>query len=150
MSEAFYLLGQAGEGVAGTESGSAPAATEGGVAAEGQTQTTTTEPGGQEGQEVSPKPEGLGMWLPLLLMVVVVYFFLFRGPKKQQKQHKQMLEALKKGDRIRSIGGIVGTVVDVREDEVVVKIDENTNTKMRFVRSAISTVYQQEDQEAQS
>ena len=150
MSEALYLLGQAGEGATGAESGSAPAETEGGVAAEGQAQTTTTEPGDQQPETVPPgKPEGLAMWWPLLLMGVVVYFFLFRGPKKQQKQHKQMLAALTKGDRIRTIGGIVGTVVDVREDEVVVKIDENTNTKMRFVRSAISTVYQ-EDQEAKS
>jgi len=48
-----------------------------------------------------------------------------------------MLAALKKGDKVTSIGGIVGTIMDVREDEVVVKVDEGNNIRMRFARWAI-------------
>ena len=48
-----------------------------------------------------------------------------------------MLAALKKGDKVTSIGGIVGTIMDVREDEVVVKVDENNNVRMRFARWAV-------------
>ena len=69
----------------------------------------------------------------------------FKGPQKKQKKHRDMLDNLKKNDRIRTIGGIVATVVDVRDDEVVVKIDESNNTKMRFVRQAISAVITDED-----
>ncbi len=51
-----------------------------------------------------------------------------------------MVAALKKNDRVRTIGGILGTVLDVRDDEIVLKIDEATNTKMRIVPSAVATV----------
>jgi preprotein translocase subunit YajC len=136
----YLLLGQAGAET--SNSGQAAPAAPG---AEGpgasQTQTQTQQSGKADPNTAAPaKPGGMSMWLPLLLMGVVLYFFMFRGPRKQQKQHQQMLEAMKKGDRVRTIGGIIGTVVDLRDDEVVVKIDEATNTKMRVVRSAISKV----------
>ena len=63
------------------------------------------------------------------------------GPKrKQERQRKDMLSNLKRGDRVQTIGGILGTVIDVRDSEVVLKVDESTNTKMRFARSAIHRV----------
>jgi preprotein translocase subunit YajC len=51
-----------------------------------------------------------------------------------------MVQSLKKNDRVRTIGGILGTVMDVRDDEIVLKIDEATNTKMRVIPAAIATV----------
>jgi preprotein translocase subunit YajC len=51
-----------------------------------------------------------------------------------------MLNSLQKNTRIRTIGGIIGTVVDVRDDEIILKIDESNNTKIRVLRNAISTV----------
>jgi preprotein translocase subunit YajC len=48
-----------------------------------------------------------------------------------------MLSALAKGDKVTSIGGICGTVVEVRDDELVVKVDENNNMRLRFARWAI-------------
>lgn len=71
------------------------------------------------------------------LLFVVMYFVLFRGPRKKQQQHNTMVQTLKKNDRVRTIGGILGTVVDVRDDDVVLKIDESTNTKIHIVKSAI-------------
>jgi preprotein translocase subunit YajC len=62
---------------------------------------------------------------------------LFRGPRKKQQQHKQMIQSLSKNDRIQTIGGIIGTVVDVRDDEITLKIDESNNTKIKIIRSAI-------------
>ncbi|OQA01834.1 MAG: preprotein translocase subunit YajC [Planctomycetes bacterium ADurb.Bin412] len=118
----------------------APAAPQG---TDTQTGTQTAAPGEQPPADVQPKPKQ-SMWemmLPMLLIFAVFYLFMFRGPKKKQQQHQQMLSALKKNDRIRTIGGIIGTVVDVRDEEVVIKIDEATNTKMRIVRSAISKVF---------
>lgn len=78
--------------------------------------------------------------LPILLMIGVFYFIMFRGQRKEQKKSADMLAAIKKGDRVQTIGGILGTVADVRDDEIVVKVDESNNIKMRFVRGAIKTV----------
>jgi len=67
-----------------------------------------------------------------------MYLILFRGPRKKQQQHKQMIQTLAKNDRIQTIGGIIGTVVDIKDDEITLKIDESNNTKIKIVRSAIS------------
>ena len=111
---------------------------------ENQTSGTKIPAPGEPGQELE-KDQAKSIFdnpfIPIILMCVVMYFFLFRGPRKKQRQHKQMLGAMKKNDRVKTIGGIIGTVVEVREQEVVLKIDETNNVKMHFARSAISTVY---------
>ncbi len=71
------------------------------------------------------------------LMVVVMYMLFFRGPRKKQQQHKKMVQTLEKNDKVRTIGGIIGTVVDVKDDEVTLKIDESNNTKIKILSSAI-------------
>lgn len=84
---------------------------------------------------------------PIWLMVIVLlifYFFVIRSKRNQDRQRKGMLSQLKRGDRIQTIGGLLGTVVEAREGEVVVKVDESNNTKVRFVRSAIHRVVEEE------
>jgi preprotein translocase subunit YajC len=84
---------------------------------------------------------------PMYVLVVVFVVFIFmqmKSKRSQEKQREQLLDALKKGDRVRTIGGMLGTVVEVRENEVVVKVDETNNTKVRFVRSAIHVVVEGE------
>ena len=76
----------------------------------------------------------------VLLMLGVFYFMLFRGGRKDKKAREEMLNAVAKNDRVLTIGGIVGTVVSVRDDEVVIKVDESTNTKITIVRSAMRKV----------
>ncbi|NQV32986.1 MAG: preprotein translocase subunit YajC [Phycisphaeraceae bacterium] len=71
------------------------------------------------------------------LMIVMMYFMMVRGPKKKQKQHTDMVKGLSKNDRIRTVGGIIGTVIEVKGEEVVLKIDESNNTKIRIAASAI-------------
>ena len=88
--------------------------------------TTTKKP-------VSP----LIQFAPLILIFVVMYLIMMRGPRKQQQQHKQMVQTLARNDRVRTIGGILGTVVDIKEDEVTLKIDESNNTKIKISTSAI-------------
>ncbi len=75
----------------------------------------------------------------IAIMAVAMYFLLFRGPRKKQQQHKQMVQKLQKNDRIRTIGGIIGTVIDVKDDEITLKVDESNNTKIKIVPSAIGT-----------
>ena len=77
---------------------------------------------------------------PLILGIVILYFFVFRAKKKQDQQKKDLLKSLTRGQRVQTIGGIIGTVVEAREDEVVVKVDESTNTKIKFSRNAIHRV----------
>lgn len=79
---------------------------------------------------------------PILIMVVVFYFFLIRPQQKRQKQVSQMQQNLAKGDQIITIGGLHGTVDAIDEDVVVIKINENN--RLRFDRSAIRSVVQQE------
>lgn len=86
----------------------------------------------------APTPRSpLMQFLPFILIFVVMYFLLFRGPRKKQQQHKQMVQSLARNDRVQTIGGIIGTVVDIKEDEITLKVDESNNTKIKILRSAI-------------
>jgi preprotein translocase subunit YajC len=111
------------------------------VTAEDTTETTTTvqaDPNGPGGNQVRRSPMGsYTYWLFLGLMFVMMYFILFRGPRKKQQQHKQMVQSLAKNDKVRTIGGIIGTVVDIKDDEITLKIDESNNTKIKVLPSAI-------------
>jgi preprotein translocase subunit YajC len=77
-------------------------------------------------------------FFPLILIVVIFYFFIIRPQSKKQKEAQRMLSAIKKGDRVVTIGGIHGVVQAVKEGTVVVKVDEDT--KIEFTRGAISQV----------
>jgi preprotein translocase subunit YajC len=83
-------------------------------------------------------PNMLVQFLPFIAIIAIFYFLIIRPQNKKQKETQKMLSALKKGDRVITIGGINGTIQSVREKTVVVKVDDNT--KIEFLRSAISTV----------
>ncbi|MEE8169101.1 MAG: preprotein translocase subunit YajC [Phycisphaerae bacterium] len=80
------------------------------------------------------------MLFPLAAMGLIFWLIFFRPRAKEQKQFKAMLANLKKGDRVMTIGGILGTVVNLKDDEITLKVDESTNTKMTFTRSSIKNV----------
>jgi preprotein translocase subunit YajC len=79
----------------------------------------------------------------IVLLFAVMYFILFRGPKKRQQQQDQLVKALKKNDRVQTIGGILGTVLEVTDTEITLKVDESNNTKIRVLPSAINKVIEQ-------
>jgi len=84
-----------------------------------------------------------GQWGFMIIIIggmLLMLFWSSRSRRKQEAKHRDMLSALKKGDKIVTIGGIVGTVIEVRADEVTIKVDETNNVRMKFVRSAIRTV----------
>ena len=69
---------------------------------------------------------GIGQFVPLILIFVIFYFFLIRPQQKKAKEHKAMIESLKKGDKIVTSGGITGTITRVVDtDKVEVEIAEN-------------------------
>lgn len=86
------------------------------------------------------QPSMFEFLMPFVLMGVVFWLIVFRPRSGEQKKFKEMLDNLKKGDRVMTIGGVIATVVQMRDDEVVLKVDEATNTKMTFTRSAIKQV----------
>jgi len=72
------------------------------------------------------------------LVILVMYFLIIRPQSKQKKQLQAMISALKKGEKVTTIGGIRGVITAVKEDTVIVKVDNNT--KMEFSKSAISGI----------
>ncbi len=75
-------------------------------------------------------------------IILIFYFLIIRPQKKREKETKDMLDAMKKGDKVVSIGGIHGTVISVKETTVVVKVDDNA--RIEFTKSAISQVLNKE------
>ena len=74
---------------------------------------------------------GIGQFIPLILIFVIFYFFLIRPQQKKVKEHKAMVENLKRGDKVVTSGGIVGTVERIIDnDKVEVQIAENINVEV--------------------
>ncbi|MGR3634369.1 MAG: preprotein translocase subunit YajC [Shimia sp.] len=81
----------------------------------------------------------IGQFLPLILIFAIMYFLLIRPQQKKVKEHQNMVEALRKGDRVVTQGGLIGKVVKVKEDnEVEVEVAEGV--KVRVVKSTIAQV----------
>jgi preprotein translocase subunit YajC len=123
--------------------GSPTVAPAGGQAAPNQTPTTKADPnntvpadgGGIFG--LSPNQLFLGL---MILVIVLMFVLNGRTRRKQEAKRRDLLGGMKKGDRVTTIGGVIGTLIEVRETEVIVKIDEQNNTRMRFLKSAIAQV----------
>ena len=99
----------------------------------------------------APAGDGAGGGLAQILTLVVpigilFYFLMIRPQQRERSQRKNMIEALKKNDRIVTIGGIYGVVTNVRreDDEVTIKVDETNNTKLRITFAAIARVTAEE------
>jgi len=78
----------------------------------------------------SAQQGGWSMWIMLILIIVVMWFFMIRPQRKQQKELQKFREGLKKGDKVVTIGGIYGTVVDVKEKTLLLEIDNNVRIKV--------------------
>ncbi|MEJ5166164.1 MAG: preprotein translocase subunit YajC [Thermoanaerobaculia bacterium] len=75
-------------------------------------------------------------FLPIIIVFLIFYFLLIRPMQKKQKELREFLKNLKKGDRIITTGGIYGTIVALEDDTVVLKVSENV--KIRISRSAVA------------
>ena len=89
----------------------------------------------------------LGPLPPILIIVALFYFILWQPERKKRRQHEVLLGKLKKNDRVLTVGGIYGTVVNVHADvgDVTIKVDENSNTRLRITRSSISQVIKDQE-----
>lgn len=80
---------------------------------------------------------GIMSFLPFILIIVVLWFLMIMPQRKRQKETKKMLEEIQAKDKIVTIGGIIGTVVKVKEDSVVLKLGKETEMEIR--KSAIAS-----------
>ena len=75
------------------------------------------------------------MWVMLLLIFVIMWFFMIRPQRKQQKELQKFRDGLKKGDKVVTIGGIYGTVVEIKDKSVLVEVDKDV--KIRVDKNAV-------------
>ncbi len=86
---------------------------------------------------MDPQAAGsIGSFIPLILVFVIFYFLLIRPQQKERKRHQEMVKSLAKNDEVVTSGGIHGTIVNVKETSVVLRIDDNA--KMEVDKYAIS------------
>ncbi len=90
-------------------------------------------PGGPAAQT----PPGFVQFLPLIAIGLMFYFILLRPQQKQQQQRKQILQALKKHDKVVTNGGMIGTISELSSDGRFVTLKVDDNTRIRFLRSSV-------------
>ncbi len=78
----------------------------------------------------------LGLVLPIVIFILIFYFLIIRPQKKRQKEHQQLIDSLRRGDQVVTIGGIFGTVRDIKPDSFILEISDGV--KIRVLKSAIS------------
>jgi preprotein translocase subunit YajC len=88
--------------------------------------------------------QGIAQFIPLILIFIIFYFFLIRPQQKRVKDHKVMVESLKRGDEIITSGGIIGTVDRVMEDDRI-EVAISDNTKVQIIRSTITSLLKKEE-----
>jgi preprotein translocase subunit YajC len=102
-------------------------------------------PGSPQGGQGAPPP-GAGdafggyffpIMLGLLLFMIVITVM---GPRREKKKRETMMAALKKHDKVQTVGGVIGSIVELKPDYIVLKVDESANTRITFAKSAIQQV----------
>jgi preprotein translocase subunit YajC len=107
-------------------------------------QAAPAAPAAPAGQPAPPFFQFLIQWGPILFLVLLFWFVVIGGKRKQERERKAMLDALTKGTTIRMVGGEIGSIVDLTETRVRIKVDESSNTKIWYVREAIAGVVKEE------
>lgn len=124
----MFTLLQAGEVVE-----VAPVATN--EAVETVAEVTVNDPESATETQAQPTGGGMSMWIMLALMFAVMYFFMIRPQKKQQKELQNFRDSLKKGDKVVTIGGIYGTVTEIKDASVLIEVDNSV--KIRVSKQAL-------------
>ena len=88
--------------------------------------------------------QGFAQFIPLILIFIIFYFFLIRPQQKRVKDHKTMVDSLKRGDEVITSGGIIGVVDRVMEDDRI-EVIIGENTKIQIIRSTITSLLKKEE-----
>ncbi len=87
--------------------------------------------------ENAPQGGGSSMLIFIVLMFAAMYFLMIAPQRKRQKAHQKMISELKTGDRVLTIGGMLGTIANVKEKTFIIRLGDNN--KVEFVKSAIQS-----------
>ena len=88
--------------------------------------------------------QGFAQFIPLILIFVIFYFFLIRPQQKRVKEHKAMVQSLKRGDEIVTSGGIIGTIDRVMEDDRI-EVIIGENVKVQVIKTTITSLLKKEE-----
>ena len=124
----FFVLSQGAAAPAAQPVAAAPAAAQG---------TTTTPANGNAAPPQSAFGGLMGM-LPMIIIIVAMFYLMWRGQSKERKKREAMLSAIKNGDRVVTIGGIYGTVAEVKNEGFILKISDNV--KIEVTKNAVGSV----------
>ena len=107
-----------------------------------QTVTQTTPAKGTNGAKAAPEQQGafggiMGM-LPMILIFAAMFYLMWRGQAKERKKREEMLSSIKAGDKVITIGGLCGTIVEVKAEGYLIKIADNV--KIETTKNAIGSV----------
>ncbi len=80
----------------------------------------------------------LAQVIPILLMIVIFYFLLIRPQQKQMKERQKMLDNLKPGDKVLTVGGIIGVITDIKDNEIELEIAKNVRVKA--IKSSVNNL----------
>ena len=135
----YFTLTEGSAGFDAVPAEGAPGAAEGAqVASEGTTKKEIIETKAskdEQGQAQQSGGSGWSMWIMLALIFGVMWFFMIRPQKKQQKELQKFRDSLKKGDKVVTIGGIFGTVVEIKDASVLIEVDNGV--KIRVSKQAL-------------
>ncbi len=103
-----------------------------------------------------PPPAGTGSQMTYFIqmgvmfagVIGIMYFLVIRPQKKREAERQQMLASVRKNDRILTSGGIFGVVMSVKDNEVVLRIDDSANVRVRVARSAVAEIVSRGDDES--
>ena len=95
------------------------------------------------------QPQGSGMmfWVMIILMFVIMWFFMIRPQRKQQKELEKFRNELKRGDKVVTIGGIYGTIDEIKETTVLIKVDGEV--KLRVAKNVINKDFSEDTAQPQ-
>ena len=92
------------------------------------------------GETTPPPPSGGNTWVLLLIMGAVMWFMVIRPQRKEEKAKKEMLSQLKKNDHVLTASGLYGVVAAVTDEDVVLKIDESKDVRVKLTRASVARV----------
>ncbi|HCX72515.1 MAG TPA: preprotein translocase subunit YajC [Candidatus Cloacimonas sp.] len=115
---------------------------------------TLLQAGGEAGaqtQQAVQQPSAFASFLPFILMFVILYFLIIRPQRKRQKEHQNMLDNIQINDKIITNGGIIGKVVNIKNDKntFMVRVDDTTNTKIELQKNAVAGILKNEEKKSQ-
>jgi preprotein translocase subunit YajC len=101
-------------------------------------------PGAAAPGATNAAPGGSSFMIMMIVLLGAMILFSFVSSRREKKKRDQLLGNIKKHDKVLTIGGVVGTVVEVKDAEIILKVDETSNTRITFTKSAISQVIPQD------